>query len=133
MELAADFKGDYPREYLMGIEHFNDGRYFEAHEIWEEIWLRSSDEAKTFYQMLIQAAVGLLHFERGNYAGACGMYGNVIEKLAALPGVFMSLDVVDFERRFRDFFEPLKEAGWQTLPDNRVVARIQLRSVAEKN
>jgi hypothetical protein len=133
LELAGGFKGEYPREYLVGIDHFNAGRYFEAHEIWEEIWLRSSDVAKIFYQMLIQSAVGLLHFERGNYAGARGMYANVIEKLATLPGIFMSLDVVDFDRQFREFFEPLRGANWQALPDSRAVPRIQLRSVEERN
>src|SRR5262249_31389734 len=45
----------YPTQYLDGIEHFNAGRYFEAHEIWEEIWLHSYGDTKLFYQMLIQA------------------------------------------------------------------------------
>src|SRR5215475_5591533 len=31
--------GLYPSPYLQGIEHFNKGRYFDAHEVWEEIWL----------------------------------------------------------------------------------------------
>lgn len=88
-------------EYLQGIEDFNSGRYFDAHEVWEEIWLRSSGETKLFYQMLIQAAVGLHHYERGNAPGARGMYANVIEKLGRLPSIFMSLDLVDFARQFK--------------------------------
>jgi uncharacterized protein len=91
----------YPREYLQGIEDFNAGRYFDAHEIWEEIWLRSSGETKVFYQMLIQAAVGLHHYERGNSRGARGMHANVIEKLGRLPSVFMSLDLAGFSRQFK--------------------------------
>lgn len=128
----AGFSGEYPREYLLGIEHFNAGRYFEAHEIWEEIWLRSSDEAKVFFQMLIQAAVGLLHFERGNYKGARGMYRNVVEKVDTLPGVFMSLDVNGFDRQFREFFEPLKNSEWEKSPEGRRMEPIQLRSVSGK-
>lgn len=88
-------------EYLQGIEDFNSGRYFDAHEVWEEIWLRSPGETKLFYQMLIQAAVGLHHYERGNARGARGMYANVIEKLGRLPAIFMSLDLVDFARQFK--------------------------------
>jgi predicted metal-dependent hydrolase len=96
--IAIEF---YPREYLRGIEDFNAGRYFDAHEIWEEIWLRSSGDTKLFYQMLIQAAVGLHHYERGNARGARGMHANVTDKLGRLPPVFMSLDLVDFARQFK--------------------------------
>ena len=91
--------------------HFNAGRYFEAHEIWEEIWLRSSGEEKLFYQMLIQSAVGLYHFERNNWSGARGMHRRVTEKLAALPRLYMSLDLADFERQFNTLLKPLIEEG----------------------
>jgi predicted metal-dependent hydrolase len=99
----------YPREYLIGIERFNARLYFDAHEIWEEIWLRSSGDTKLFYQMLIQAAVGLYHYERENYRGARGMYNNVVEKLQRLPSFYMSLDLADFSRQFRSFFAGLIE------------------------
>ena len=97
----------YARQYLEGIEHFNARRYFDAHEVWEEIWLHASGETKLFYQMLIQAAVGLHHHERGNTRGASGMYQNVIDKLMRLPAVYMSIDLVEFERQFKGFFEKL--------------------------
>ncbi|HVF88555.1 MAG TPA: DUF309 domain-containing protein [Blastocatellia bacterium] len=100
----AEHEMAYPREYLLGIEHFNARRYFEAHEEWEEVWLRSSGETKTFYQMLIQAAVGLHHFENGNARGVRGMYRGVIEKLPKLPAIFMSLDLADFGRQYRELF-----------------------------
>jgi hypothetical protein len=109
--LNARFKGFYPPEYLEGVVHFNAGRYFEAHEVWEEIWLRSAGEEKIFYQMLIQSAVGMHHFERNNWAGARGMHTKVAEKLAGLPRVYMSLDLAGFARQFQAVFKPLIEEG----------------------
>ncbi|HSF24944.1 MAG TPA: DUF309 domain-containing protein, partial [Blastocatellia bacterium] len=99
----------FPREYLEGIEHFNARRYFDAHEVWEEIWLRSSGQTKLFYQMLIQAAVGLHHYERGNIRGASGMFKNVIGKLERLPGTYMSIDLIEFARQFKSYFAGLDE------------------------
>jgi uncharacterized protein len=99
----------YPRQYLEGIEHFNARRYFDAHEVWEEIWLHASDQTKVFYQMLIQAAVGLHHFERGNIRGASGMFENVVAKLERLPATYMSIDLIEFARRFKVFFAELVE------------------------
>jgi predicted metal-dependent hydrolase len=108
--------GLHPREYLQGIEYFNAGRYFDAHEIWEEIWLRSSGDTKLFYQMLIQAAVGLYHYERGNARGARGMFNNVTEKLGRLPSIFMSLDLVDFAKQFMLALKELIENGNEAPP-----------------
>jgi pSer/pThr/pTyr-binding forkhead associated (FHA) protein len=121
--------GMYAPQYLQGIEHFNAGRYFDAHEIWEEIWLHSSGETKVFYQMLIQAAVCLHHYERGNSRGARGMHGNVVEKLSRLPSVFMSLDLVEFARSFNDSLAELIERNDETaFPTDKARPQIRLRS-----
>jgi predicted metal-dependent hydrolase len=119
----------YPREYLQGIEDFNAGRYFDAHEVWEEIWLRSSGERKLFYQMLIQAAVGLHHYERGNARGARGMYANVIEKLDGLPSIFMALDLAGFSRQFKAALSELIDNNNEAAPaDDKHRPRIELLS-----
>lgn len=115
-QIDAEQERIYPRQYIEGIEHFNARRYFEAHEIWEEIWLRSSGDTKLFYQMLIQAAVGLHHYERGNTRGGRGMYKRVVEKLQLLPSFYMSLDLADFSVQFRNFFADLIENNIETAP-----------------
>jgi predicted metal-dependent hydrolase len=109
LSFSAEHQRVYPHQYLEGIKHFNARRYFDAHEVWEEIWLHASDETKLFYQMLIQAAVGLHHYERGNTRGASGLYHNVIEKLRQLPAIYMSIDLVEFSREFKSFFAELIE------------------------
>lgn len=60
-----------PEEALaLGIEQFNAGRYFQAHEIWEDAWHPSPEPERDFWQGLIQIAVGLTHRQRGNAHGA---------------------------------------------------------------
>jgi predicted metal-dependent hydrolase len=112
----ATHKRVYPREYLEGIAHFNAGRYYDAHEIWEAIWLCSTDEAKLFYHMLIQAAVGLYHAERTNGRGAQALYERVCEKLQKLPPVVMSLDVSEFARQIHRYFAELSEKDAESWP-----------------
>lgn len=115
-DLDPTRSGIHSSHYLRGIEHFNAGRYFDAHEVWEEIWLRSSGDTKLFYQMLIQAAVGLHHYERANARGARGMHANVMEKLDRLPSFLMSLDLGDFARQFKEFFADLIEKNDEAVP-----------------
>lgn len=60
-----------PEEALVvGIENFNAGRFFQAHEIWEEAWHAAPEAERDFWQGLIQVAVGLTHRQRGNAHGA---------------------------------------------------------------
>src|SRR3954454_1209332 len=45
-----------------GIALFNQGRFFEAHEAWEEIWRSTTPEPKDLFQGLIQVAAALHQF-----------------------------------------------------------------------
>jgi predicted metal-dependent hydrolase len=65
---------DYDPRYLEGIEHFNRCDFFEAHEVWEELWADYSGPSRKFYQGLIQVAVCLHHFGNGNIRGAKKLY-----------------------------------------------------------
>ena len=65
---------EYDPRYLAGIEHFNVCDFFEAHEVWEELWADTQGPSRRFYQGLIQVAVCLHHFGNGNIRGAKKLY-----------------------------------------------------------
>lgn len=58
-----------PEEVKAGIEHFNAGRFFEAHEAWEDHWGKGGPEERAATLGLIKAAVALHHLEARNGAG----------------------------------------------------------------
>ncbi len=53
-----------------GIRLFNEGRFFESHEVLEEAWTPEHGPHRLFLQALIHFAVGCYHCERGNREGA---------------------------------------------------------------
>ena len=65
---------EHDPRYLKGIEHFNACDFFEAHEVWEELWTETEGADRRFYQGLIQVAVCLHHFGNGNLRGAQKLY-----------------------------------------------------------
>ncbi len=73
MDTTAD---EYDPLYLQGIAYFNACEFFEAHEVWEDLWKSYSGELRLFYKGLIQAAVALHHFGNGNIRGARKVYGS---------------------------------------------------------
>jgi|ERR1700710_406987 len=50
------------RLFRDGVELFNSGRFFAAHEAWEEIWRSTTPEPKDLFQGLIQTAAALHQF-----------------------------------------------------------------------
>ena len=64
----------YDPRYLEGIEHFNKCDFYEAHEVWEDLWKDYQGPSRKFYQGLIQVAVCLHHFGNGNIRGAKKLY-----------------------------------------------------------
>jgi len=75
-----------------GILFFNAGRYFEAHEAWEDLWRESDESLRLFYQGLVQAAVGLHHLGQGNLNGARAQLAKSLEKLKQYPPEFSQID-----------------------------------------
>ena len=56
---------------LRGVELFNHGEYWHAHEVWEEEWMPDRKGPDSgFYKGLIQVAAGCLHYTRHNRRGA---------------------------------------------------------------
>jgi len=54
-----------------GRDLFNRKRFFEAHEAWEEAWLREEGELRLLLQGLIQIAAALHKTERGDNPSGC--------------------------------------------------------------
>ncbi|MGG6431365.1 DUF309 domain-containing protein [Anoxybacillus sp. D401a] len=58
----------YPKAYIEYLLHFHATRdYFECHEVLEEHWKQTKEH---IWIGLIQLAVGMYHYRRGNIAGA---------------------------------------------------------------
>jgi hypothetical protein len=80
-----------------GLALFNAGAFFECHETWETCWRGLElGPKRLFYQALIQCAVALAHLKRGNRRGGLTLRRRAQAKLAALPPVFMGIDLVRF-------------------------------------
>jgi hypothetical protein len=96
----------YDPRYLAGILYFNERDFFEAHEVWEDLWAETTGPERRFYQALIQAAVGLHHFSNGNLRGAAKLYHSSRNYMAPYDSPHLGLDTTrfwsDMERCFRE-------------------------------
>lgn len=81
----SDCAGALHPQAKKGLELFNAGEYFEAHEALEDAWNAEEGDAKDLYRGILQTAVVYLHITRGNYNGAVKVYERSTKWLKGLP------------------------------------------------
>jgi Domain of unknown function (DUF309) len=85
----------------LGRARFNERRYFEAHEVWEEAWLAETGETKRLLQGLIQIAAGYHKaFERRQRKGCVRLLEAGLSKIVG--GVFPRLALESFATAVRN-------------------------------
>jgi predicted metal-dependent hydrolase len=97
----------YEEEYLRGIEHFNAHEFFVAHEVWEDIWARTTGRNQLYYKGLIHAAVALHHFGNSNLHGARKVWASCKQYLSPYAPHHLGLNVRKFLDDMHDCFAPL--------------------------
>lgn len=86
--------------FQRGIERFNRGEFFEAHEAWEEWWHDTQGNDRDFIQGLIQVTSALHHMRSGNMRGARILHGSAGELLGPYGPRHRGLDLQKLRREF---------------------------------
>jgi predicted metal-dependent hydrolase len=94
-----------------GVRLFNRHEFFECHDVLEELWAGTAERHRPFLQGLIQAAVGLFHFEGGNLGGARRMYHSACRYLAPYGDRYLGVDLKRFRAQFQRCFRELIDAN----------------------
>lgn len=95
------------RHFLAGIECFNERRFHDAHDEWEEIWHNTAGRKAQFYRALNHAAVTLEHLARNNPNGVKRVWSMTLERFAGLPPTFMGLEIEPFVNQLRYAIAPV--------------------------
>jgi len=96
-----------------GVELFNQGRYWEAHEAWEEAWTpdrRGPDRG--FYKGLIQVAAGCLHYHRCNRRGTVNKWRSGADYLRPYLPRHRGVDLAPLVVRVDGFLDAMERESW---------------------
>jgi CheY-like chemotaxis protein len=100
---------------LRGLEEFNRGEYFEAHELLELAWNEDQSPARELYRAILQVGVAYLQIERGNYNGALKMFLRLRQWIDPLPPVCRGIDVAGLRQDARQVHQALLNLGPQEI------------------
>lgn len=116
----------FPPEAEEGVRLFNEGFYFEAHDVLEEIWIDRTGREKIFYQGLIQVAVGLYKIAVGNQGGAVSLLTKGLDKLRLVRDLDSPLDLDRLIRETEAVLARVKELGQARIADFDLAAAPQI-------
>jgi uncharacterized protein len=83
---SSDVRPSTREALLRGRVLYDAGRFFDAHEVWEEAWLAERGEVRALLQGLIQVAAGYVKGLRDlRPAGSVKLFEAALAKLEPLP------------------------------------------------
>lgn len=98
-------------DYLYGIDLYNHGFLWEAHEAWEGLWhvAKPDEHQALFLQGLIQCTAAVLKVRMGQPRGLARLGALGLEKLTTVArahgGSYMGLDVFSFVAELQAFVD----------------------------
>ncbi len=117
--------------YEQGIAYFNECDFFEAHEVWEELWADTQGESRPYYQGLIQTAVALHHFGNGNIRGALKLYRSSGKYLEGFRPNYQGLNVDKLLAEMDQCFAPALAAESESQPGEYPEVEIDAETIPE--
>ena len=110
-----------------GIALFNSGKFWEAHEAWEKIWMNHPEEGRFFIQGLIQLAAAYHQLGKKVYRGVVIHLKQARERLRLFPSDFLGIDIPPILQAIDNSLSAIESQSslvdWAALK----VARIQRR------
>ena len=110
-----------------GIENFNTGRFWHAHEDWEDLWksLKPNAEQELIdgVQGIIQIAAMLLNHQRRKARGVTNLWTKASAKLEPVKGGLFGIDIESLSEDSEPFHRDVEQFALDAL-----TVRIQRQS-----
>jgi uncharacterized protein len=97
--------------HRLGIEHFNAGRFFPAHEAWETAWkqVRGGPDEE-FYKGLSQLGAGYTHYRRGNSHGSHTLMRRALSRIGRYGAAHGGINLPRLTGEVREQAEAIEDA-----------------------
>ena len=109
--------------FFDGLQAYEEKDFFEAHELWEELWSEYYLDDKTLIQGLIQLAVSFVHLGNGNLKGAKSLLKKSTDKFSSYSGLHRGINIDKLKLQIvviKNEYEQLltvEDFDWTHIPD----------------
>lgn len=96
-------------QFQQGVDQFNAGKFFDAHESWETIWLKAPEPDKIFLQGITQVTAAFHHHSQGNREGAESLLQKGLQKLEQFPADYRGVRLEKLREELRKWAAALQK------------------------
>lgn len=108
---SSDCDGALHPKAIEGMQLFNEGKFFEAHEELETAWNEEAGPIRDLYRGILQIAVTCLHITRANYDGAVKVYKRSQKWLNHWPAVCRGINLKEFRENAVRIMQEVEQLG----------------------
>jgi hypothetical protein len=98
------------------FECFNRQMYYEAHDVLEELWLKTKGNLHFFYKGLIQLAGAFVHLKKGKLNPAARLFRLALKNLTPFGNNAEGLDLGKVVASIKGWLKILEESDYQINP-----------------
>jgi hypothetical protein len=125
--LGIDADGEFPACYLAFFACFNAGKYYEAHDVLEHLWIETRGPERLFYKALIQLAGAFVHLQKHRrepehpvhgrrLAPAARLLRLTLKNLSGCPDMTMGLNLEEVRAMALATIQRIEEGNFAVNP-----------------
>lgn len=100
-----------PALVKVGLDAFNAGEFYDAHEYLETAWMQEAGEVRNVYRGILQIAVAYYHIQAQNYRGALKMFLRALQWLEPLPDHVHRINIAKLRQDARKARQAMEALG----------------------
>ena len=97
------------QQFWQGVEEFNRQEFYPCHDTFEALWMEAQEPLKSFYQGILQVAVGCYHLGNHNWRGAVILLGEGTRRLREYQPDYEGIDVTSLLDQSLDLLGALQQ------------------------
>jgi predicted metal-dependent hydrolase len=95
--------------FVEGTHLFNQGYFWEAHEVWEEVWRLEEGDTKILAQAFVQMAAGYSFLKQNKVSSAAYLFGKTLEKFQRFSDGDIRIEVRHYTKALQRALEGIRE------------------------
>jgi len=104
-KIASACKKPLHPEAVEGIRLYNEGKYFDAHELLEIAWRAEPEPDRRLYQGILQAGIAFMHARNGYAKGVFSMYERCRVWLSPWPDCCRTINIGQLKSDLQQLIE----------------------------
>ncbi len=98
----------FEENFLNALNLFNDQKWYEAHDAFEDIWNTIDGDERQIIQGILQVAVSQFHLSKGNLNGATILLGEGLGRIKNRTKINLGIDLQTFCKCLEELLRKLQ-------------------------